>query len=347
MMTAAQETIDTPAGASPVELIMGLSLSYLVSRSLHVATELGIADLLRDGPRTVGDLASKVGAHPHSLFRLLRTLAAHGIFAEDEHGRIVMTPASALLQQGLMRDGVLLCGEVAGDGSWWNAVGAMRHSVMTGQPVFAHQQGQPFFDYIRLRPECGSWFDRGMANFAAVENPSIANAYDFARFDHIVDVGGGQGGMLAEILTCYPTVYGTLFDLPHVVRNPASLGRDLLAGRWRVVGGDFFQSVPSGGDAYVIKRILHDWSDEQCVRILRCCAASMNHDTPLLVVEAVVSPGNRPHPAKVMDILMMIFGEGRERSELEFGELFEKAGLKLRNITPTASALAVLEVTRA
>lgn len=341
------ETVDTPASTSPVEVIMGLSLGYLVSRSLHVATELSIADLLKDGPMAVDELAAKVGAHPNSLYRLLRTLASFGIFGEDEHGRFAMTSAAALLQQGVMRDGVLLCGEVAGDGSWWNAVGALRHSVMTGLPAFAHQQGQNFFDYVRDRPECGRWFDRGMANFATAENPAIAEAYDFSRFGQIVDVGGGQGGMLAEILARYPRVRGMLFDLPQVVRHPAYLDKDQLTGRWRAIGGDFFQSVPTGGDAYMLKRILHDWSDEQCVRILRCCAESMDKDTPLLVVEAVVSPGNQPHPSKVMDILMMIFGEGRERSEREFCELFERAGLTLHNITPTPSTLAVLEVTRA
>lgn len=347
MTTAMHETVDRLACISPVELIMNLSLSYLVSRSLHVVAELGIADLLRDGPKTIETLASQLGAHPQSLFRLLRTLAAHGIFAEDAYGRFTLTPAAALLQQGVMRDGVLLCGEVTGDGSWWNAVGALRHSVMTGQPAFEHQQGQRFFDYVHDHPECGTWFGRGMANFATAENPVIAEAYDFSRFKQLMDIGGGQGGMLAEILARYPTVRGTLFDLPHVIQDPAGLQKNPLAGRWRTVEGDFFHSVPTGGDAYLLKRILHDWSDEQCVRILRSCAKVMSPTTMLLVIEAVVPPGNQPHPAKVMDMLMMVFGEGRERSEQEFTELFHQAGLKLRTIIPTRSTLTVLEVIRA
>jgi O-methyltransferase domain/Dimerisation domain len=343
----ASEMADTRPGPSPVEVIMNMALGYLVSRSLHVATELRIADLLQDGPKTVEDLASSTGAHRESLYRLLRTLAAQGIFAEDDHGRFVTTPAAALLQQGVMRDGVLLCGEVSGDGSWWNAVGALRHSIMTGAPAFNRQHGMGFFNYLGDHPECRQWFDRGMANFAEAENPAIAGAYDYSRFSHIVDIGGGQGGLLAEILKLHPNVRGTLFDLPEVVRTPAYLSKEAFPERWATVGGDFFQSVPTGGDAYILKRILHDWSDEQCVRILRCCREVMGDSARLLVVDVVVPAGNVPHPGKVMDILMMVIAEGRERTEQEFRALFGKAGLKLTNITMTPSTLGIVEAIRA
>jgi O-methyltransferase domain/Dimerisation domain len=339
----ANESVDTRPKASPVEIIMNMALGYLVSRSLHVATELGIADLLKDGPKTVEDLAASTGAQRESLYRLLRTLASQGVFAEDEHGRFLTTPAAALLQQGVMRDGVLLCGEVTGDGSWWNAVGALRHSIMTGEPAFQRQHGMGFFDYIDEHPACRQWFDRGMANFAEAENPAIAGAYDYSRFDHIVDIGGGQGGLLAEILKLHPNVEGTLFDLPEVIRNPAYLSKEAHVERWATVGGDFFQSVPTGGDAYVLKRILHDWSDEHCIQILRCCRAAMSPQARLLVVDVVVPAANIPHPGKVMDILMMVFAEGRERTEKEFKTLFEKAGLKLTKITMTPSTLAIVE----
>jgi hypothetical protein len=322
---------------------MNMALGYLVSRSLHVATELGIADLLNDGPKTIEELASRTGAHRESLYRLLRTLAAQGVFAEDDRGRFVTTPAAALLRQGVMRDGVLLCGEVTGDGSWWNAVGALRQSVMTGEPAFHRQHGMGFFDYLRDHPECGHWFDRGMANFATAENPAIAAAYDFSRFGQIVDVGGGQGGLLAEILRFHPMVRGTLFDLPQVIQNPAFLYEEAFAGRWTAASGDFFQFVPSDADAYVLKRILHDWSDVQCVRLLRCCRAAMGAHARLLVVDAVLPADNAPHPGKVMDILMMVFAEGRERTEQEFKDLFGQAGLRLSRITSTASTLAIVE----
>lgn len=342
-MASSNEMADTRSGSSPVDVIMGMALGYLLSRSLHVATELGIADLLKDGPKTIEELASSTGAHRDSLYRLLRTLAAQGIFAEDEHGRFVTTPAAELLQQGILRDGVLLAGEGTGDGSWWQAVGNLRHSIMTGEPAFNRQHGMGFFDYLLDHPECAQWFDRGLANFTTLENPAIAGAYDFARFGHIVDVAGGQGGLLAEILKLHPNVRGTLFDQPEVVRNPAYFSQEAFAERWATVGGDFFHSVPTRGDAYVLKRILHDWSDEQCVRILRCCRAAMGDRARLLVIDAVLPVGNAPHFGKVIDIYMMVFAEGRERTEQEFRDLFGEAGLHLTTVTTTPSSLAIIE----
>lgn len=332
---------------SPVEIVMNMALAYLVSKSLHVATELGIADMLRDGPKSIDVLATRTGAHRESLHRLLRTLASHGVFSEGEPGYFSPTAASELLRQDFMRDGVLLCGEVTGDGSWWSAVGDLRHSVMTGEPAFDRHHGMGFFDYLSHHPECGRWFDRGMANFASAENPAIAGAYDFARFERVVDVGGGQGGLLAEILRHHGGVRGTLFDLSEVVRNPVYLSSLGLPARWTADSGDFFQAVPAGADAYVLKRILHDWSDEHCVRILRCCRAAMGRQAKLLVVDAVLPAGNASHPGKVMDILMMVFGKGRERAESEFAALFEQAGLRLSGIISTPSALAILEASPA
>ncbi|NOT54278.1 MAG: SAM-dependent methyltransferase [Deltaproteobacteria bacterium] len=342
-MAVPREMMETHSDTSPVDLIMGMALGYLVSRSLYVATELGIADLLKDGARRLEELASATGTHQESLYRLLRTLAAHGVFAEESPRRFVLTPAAVLLQDGAMREGVLLCGEVTGDGSWWNAVGALRHSVMTGEAAFHRQQGMGFFDYLGLHPQCHAWFDRGLANFATAENPAIAGAYDFSRFDSIIDLGGGQGGLLAEILKRCPTLRAILFDQPQVVKTPTYLTKEKFGDRWTTVGGDFFQSVPKGGDAYVLKRILHDWSDDQCVRILRCCREAMDTNTRLLVIDAVVPLGNVPHPGKVMDMLMMIFGEGRERTREEFGQLFAQAKLQLATITTTPSPLSILE----
>ena len=328
---------------SPVETIMNLALGYLLSRSLYVATELGIADLLKDGPQSLEHLAAATNAQPQSLYRLLRTLAAQGVFVENESGHFCSTPAAALLQQGVMRDGVLFCGEVAGDGSWWNAVGKLRHSVMTGEPAFNHQHGMDFFAYLAHHPQCSEWFDRGMANFATAENAAIVEAYDFSRFSHIIDVGGGQGGLLAEIIKRSANAHGTLFDQPHVVHNPMYLRNTGIDDRWTTFGGNFFEAVPKDGDVYILKRILHDWSDEQCLRILRCCREALDAHARLLVIDAVVPSGNTPHPSKVMDILMMVFGEGRERTAEEFSRLFAQVGLQMTGVTITPSTLAIVE----
>lgn len=329
--------------SNAIEIVLGTALGYLVSRSLHAAAELGIADTLKTSAKTVDEIAAAVGAKPESLYRVLRVLAMHGIFAEGDGKTFSLTPAAELLQTGAMRDGVLLCGEVAGDGSWWNAAGILKDSVTTGEPAFEKMYGRGFFEYIESRPPCREYFDRGMANFSTGENAAIAGSYDFSNFREIVDIGGGQGGFLAEILKCCPRATGTLFDLSAVVDNPVYLSDADFNGRWKKYSGDFFTAVPDSADAYILKRILHDWSDERCLEILRACRRAMRDDSVLLVVDSIIPSGNTPHPGKVMDILMMIFGEGRERTEADFQNLFEAAGLKLSKITPTPTALTVIE----
>jgi hypothetical protein len=186
-----------------------------------------------------------------------------------------------------------------------------------------------------------------MSNFASAEDPAIAAAMDFSRFAHVVDVGAGQGGLLAQVLQRHAGVRATLYDRPEVARNPAALlvateAQPSLKGRWVVQEGDFFELVPARADCYVLKRILHDWGDEDCVRILTRCREAMAPGGTLLVVDAVLPEGNAPHPAKVMDILMMVLAGGRERRAPEFAGLLERAGLRLEGISPTASALSVI-----
>jgi hypothetical protein len=236
-----------------------------------------------------------------------------------------------------------MVGDMAGDGSWWSAVGHLRHSVLTGEPVFNYVHGMGFFEFLTQHPEAGKWFDRGLANFATPENVAIVGAYDFTPFQRVVDVGGGQGGLLAEIMKAHPAVRGTLYDRDEVVQEPAYLTDAGLINRCEIVGGDFFKSVPTGGDAYILKRILHDWSDQRCVQILRTCREAMDEKTRILVVDAVVPPGNESHPNKVMDILMMALVEGRERTEEEFRELYRQAGLRLTKVVATPSVLSIVE----
>ena len=331
---------------SPQEAILNLALGYLASRGLHVATELGIADLLKDGPKSIAELARATGAHQHSLYRLLRMLAGHGVFAEEPSGQFRLTPMASVLQVGAagsVHDAVQMIGDMAGDGSWWAAVGHQRHSVMTGESGFTYVHGMGFFDYLAQHPEAGTWFDRGLANFATVENAAIVSSYDFGQFRRVVDVGGGQGGFLTEVLKAFPGVTGVLYDRPQVIQEPTYLTAAGLMARCEIVGGDFFQTVPGGGDIYVLKRILHDWSDERCLLILRACREAMGNNARLLVVDAVVPSGNDPHPSKIMDMLMMALLEGQERTEQEFRELYRQAGLQLTRVVPTPSVLSIVE----
>jgi hypothetical protein len=331
---------------SPPEVIFSLALGYLASRSLHVANELGIADLLKDGPQSIEELARATGAQQQSLYRLLRMLAGHGVFAEEPPGRFRLTPAAAMLQKGSpgsLHDAVAMVADLVGDGSWWNAVGHLRHSILTGEPCFNYMHGMDFFEFLTQHPEAGKWFDRGLANFATPENAAIVGAYDFTPFQRVVDVGGGQGGLLAEILRIYPAVKGTLHDRTEVVKEPAYLTGAEYIDRCEIVGGDFFKTVPTGGDAYILKRILHDWNDQRCLEILRTCRDAMREKTRILVIDAVVPPGNEAHPSKIMDILMMTLVEGRERTEEEFRDLIRQAGLKLTRVIATPSVLSIVE----
>jgi hypothetical protein len=337
---------ETGAAETPEQVILGLALSYLPSRALHVANELGIADLLKDGPRSIDDLSRATGAHQQSLYRLLRVLAGLGIFAEESPGRFMLTSSAAMLESGVSRslhDAVMMVGDMTGDGSWWTAAGYLNHSVRTGEPAFNRIHSTAFFEYLSQHPEASRWFDRGLANFATPENTSIVGAYDFRRFRNIVDVGGGQGGFLAEVLKAYPSVRGTLCDRSAVVAEPYYLRAAGVIDRCEVVAGDFFKSVPTGGDAYILKRILHDWNDDSCVQILRRCRDVMDARARILVVDAVVPSGNEPHPSKVMDILMMLLVEGRERMEQEFLKLFQLAGLRLTKVVATPSVLSIIE----
>ena len=247
-----------------VERLFGLMWGWRASRAIHVAAELGIADLLQDGPKTIDQLATATGAHRQSLYRLLRMLAGYGVFAEDRDGHFKLTPAAALLQTGAMRDAARVMNEAE-----WNAYGNLLYSVKTGQPAFQHVYGMGSWEYYKAHPELQVRFDRGMANFAKAENPVVAGSYDFGKFRRIVDVGGGRGGLHAEILKIYPSVKAVLFDQPQVVENPEYLRAAGVLDRCEVVGGNFFESVPKGGDAYVLKRIMESWNDDTSVGILK------------------------------------------------------------------------------
>jgi hypothetical protein len=210
---------------------------------LHVANEPGIADLLKDGPRSIEELARATGAHQQSLYRLLRMLAGCGVFVKESLGSFRLNPAAASLQIGVpesLHDAVKMVGDMTADGSWWNAAGHLRHSVLTGEPAFNYVHIEGFFEHLTQHPEAGEWFDRGLANFAAPENAAIVGAYNFAPFHSIVDVGGGQGGFLAEVIKAYPSIKGTLYDRPEVVREPAYLTASGLSNRVEIVGGEFF-----------------------------------------------------------------------------------------------------------
>ena len=327
------------ASAELLRLISGFQLS----QALHVAAVLGIADLLHGGPRTANDLAAATKTNPLALYRLLRALASVGVFREEANRNFVQSPMSEFLRRD--KPGSLNgLAHLYGTESYGRAWGDLMHGIKTGVIPFDHAHGESVWAFRSARPDESALFDRTMAGTTERVTAATLAAYDFGRFGTIVDVGGGQGAFLIDILTAHPAARGILFDQPHVAGPAAeALRKRGLAGRCEIVGGDFFGNVPAGGDAYILKRILHDWDDAASLAILRACRRAMKPGTTLIVVEQVVGPPNEDPGSKFMDLNMLVITGGIERTEAEYGALFEQAGFKLTRTVPTDSPVAVVE----
>jgi hypothetical protein len=312
---------------------------------VFVAARLGIADALAKGPLTPAAIAKKVGADAGALRRLLRALASVGVFAERPDGRYRLTPVAATLRgdvPGSLRN--FACMMV--DGYNWNAWRELLHGARTGDLAFDHVHGMPIFEYLRQHPEEDRLFSASMASISGPENDAVARAFDFSRFATLVDVGGAHGHLLATVLRRHRRLRGILYDQPQVVaaaRDSGFVTAPEVAGRCTLQGGDFFRDVPHGADAYMMKYILHDWSDEQSERILSHCRAALAPGGRVLVLEHVIRPGNAPDWGKLLDINMLVLTGGRERTRAEFAALFARAGLRLLRVHKTKAALRVLE----
>ena len=307
---------------------------------------LGIADLLREGPKGAEQLATEARVHAPSLYRVLRALAGVGIFAEGEDGRFGLTPMAEPLRSDApdsLRDYILLVGE-----EWnWRLWPHLLHSVETGRPVFERVHGMWLFDHLARHPEAAAIFDAAMTSRSGQENEVIASTYDFSGLRTVVEVGGGHGSLLASILRTNPGLRGILFDQPQVVAEARHrLDAAGLKGRWEAVAGNFFDSVPAGGDAYLLKRVIHDWDDERAVAILRNCQRAMAEGGRLLVIELVIPTGNEPSFSKLSDLVMLVQTGGQERTEAEYRTLLDAAGLAPTAVTPTRALVSMVEGVR-
>jgi O-methyltransferase domain/Dimerisation domain len=325
--------------------MLKLIAAYWQSQLVFVAAKLGVADVLIAGPLTAEEIARRVGADGPTLRRLLRALASLGVFARDSLDRYRLTPMAQTLRSdhpdSLRNFALMLV-----DGYNWDAWGALEHAVKTGESAFEHVHGMPIFPFMQAHPDKESMFSASMASLSALENGAIARAYKFGKLRKLVDVGGAHGHLLATILRLHIKVQGVLFDQPQVIEAAADTGfitASDVRGRCETQSGDFFASVPAGADAYVMKYILHDWEDENCIRILTNCRAAMSEDGRVLVVDRVLRGANRPDWSKLLDINMMVVPGGRERTKEEFRRLFMRAGLKLKRVIRTASPLKILE----
>jgi len=328
--------------------LLNLTAGKWVSQAIGVASELGIADLLKGAPRTAADIARSANASEDGVYRLLRALGSVGLFAETGGRRFRLTPLGRLLRA----DSPQALGGYArftGHESTWRPWGELRHSVRTGEPAFDHVFGLPVFEYLARMPESAGVFDAAMTSISSFESKAVVRAYDFAGIKTLVDVAGGHGLMIATILKANKKMRGILFDLPHVTAGAAALLQSGgVADRCQIVSGDFFTSVPEGGDAYVMKHIIHDWDDERATQVLRNCHRAMQPGGKLLIVDAVIPRGNGAHFGKLLDLEMLVLTpRGRERTQAEFWKLLKRSGFRPRRVVSTDTHLSVVEGVRA
>jgi predicted O-methyltransferase YrrM len=320
----------------------------MTTQLLAVAARLDLADLLDGGPRSVDDLAAATDTHAPSLYRVLRALASLGVFAETQPRHFRLTPLARPLRRDApdsVRDFAVLFGSDWHTRAWSDLL----HSVRTGETAFEHAFGEGMFEHLQAHPERFAAFNDAMTALSRLDVDAILQAYDFSDFDTVVDVGGGHGFLLAEILKAHPSAQGVLLDIPEVAAGARATMREAgVADRCQVVEGDFFERIPEGGDVYLLKLIIHDWDDDRARAILRTCRDAMPGDGTLLVANSVIPPGNDPYIGKLVDVEMLVMTPGgRERTEAEFRELFEEAGFALTRTIPTPSYLYLLEATPA
>jgi hypothetical protein len=338
--------MSTPPAAGSVpaptlaDQLLAMASGAWVTQMIHVAAELGLADALAGGEREVAELAAACGADPDALFRLLRGLASLGIFQETQPRRFALTPLAELLRSD-HPSSLRQFARMLGDEHYlsWND---LLHSVRTGENAFRHRHGCSVFAWYQQHPRRGEIFDGAMTDFSRQETAALLDACDFADAGHLVDVGGGRGALLQQVLRAHGQLRGTLFDQPAVVA-PVAVPAD-LEGRLSVRGGDFFAETPAGADTYLLKHILHDWGDDACRTILTHIRAALAPGGRVLIVEPVIPPGNDPFPGKLLDLNMLVMTEGgRERSAEEYAALLASVGLRLSRIVPTPSAVSVVE----
>jgi O-methyltransferase domain len=330
-----------------------LSGSWL-PQAIYVVAKLKVADLLVDGAKPIGDLAQLTGTHPLSLYRILRTLCSVGVFVEHNDQIFALSPMAEYLRSDVPNS---LCNLAISYGEpWhWQSWGNILIAVKTGTSAFEATFDCDLFQYLEKHPATSQLFDETMEGLASLVNPALINAYDFSSIQTLVDVGSSTGTLTIPLLQHCPELQAVFFDLPHVIANAQqTLDSTILNDpnfknlrqRCHLISGDFFKSIPTGGDAYILKHILHDWDDDRCLTILRNCRQAMTPQSRLLVIERIVPLGNEPSPAKLNDLEMLVLTPGgRERTEAEFIQLFQAADFTLVQIHPTDSPLYIIEAT--
>lgn len=322
---------------SPAQRIIQLAFGFAVSQALSVVADLKIAALLAAGERSVDDLAAATDSDADALYRVMRLLAAEGVFRETDARFFGLTEVGAALHS----EGCAGPGDFIRmlNGQPYLAFARLGHSVRTGLPAFDEVFGKPRFDWLADHPDEAALFQRAMTALGQGANEAVAEAYDFRPFFSVVDVGGGHGQLLSAILARHPHLSGVLFDLP------SGVARGDLP-RTEFVTGSFFESVPAGADVYVLKKVIHDWNDKQAIVILRNCREAMPLNGRVLVAETIIPAGNEPDPIKFIDANMLVVTGGMERTQAEYARLLAAAGLRLERVISTVQPISILEASR-
>jgi hypothetical protein len=329
--------------ATPAQHIVRLAFGFAVSQALRVVADLEIADRLSGGERSVDELAAETSSHADALYRVMRLLAAEGVFRETDARRFGLTEIGEALcsdDRSSPRDLIRMLNQEP-----YLAFARLDHSVRTGLPAFGEVFGKPRFDWLADHPDEAALFQRAMIALNQGSNEAIAEAYDFGPFSRVVDVGGGHGQLLSAILTRHPHISAVLFDLPSGVQMPRS-GAEGSLPRTEFVTGSFFDSVPQGADVYVLKKVIHDWNDKQAAVILRHCRDAMTPHGRVLIAETIIPAGDEPNPIKLIDANMLAVTGGLERTEAEYASLLAAAGLRLKRVISTSGPISVLEACR-
>ena len=324
---------------TPSQQILRMSFGFALSQSLRVVAELGIADLLGGGERSVDELSQATHTNADALYRVMRLLASEGVFREESPRHFSQTELSATLRSDLPaspRDFVRMI-----NGEPFQAFAQLLYSVRTGKPAFDQVFGAPRFEWLGSHPEQAALFQQAMIAFSQGSNEAVADAYDFSSSRCVVDVGGGHGQLLSAILIRNPHLSGILFDLPAGVAA-ARTGAGGALPRCELIAGDFFENVPAA-DTYILKKVIHDWDDERAAIILANCRKAMSANGKVLLAETLFPVGNDPDPIKVLDVNMLTVPGGLERTENQFASLFSVAGLRLERVIATKAPISILE----
>lgn len=344
----AKRRVNQATQSRPYEVLFQMLVGKWITQALGTVVELGVPELLAKGPRRCSDIAREAGVSEDGIYRLLRALASVGLFAESADRRFKLTGMGKLLRNDHPQSLAGMARFIAHD-STWRPWGQLGYSVKTGLPAFDHVFNVPIFKYFSQNPEAAEVFDNAMTSISATEARATTDAYDFKGIKILMDVAGGHGLLLANILRRHKTMRAVLFDLPHVaVGASETFARAGITDRVRIESGDFFKELPSGADAIIMKHILHDWDDDSATRILQACHRALGQRGKVLIVDPIVPAGNAPHYGKLLDLEMLVLTpRGRERTKGEFVKLLSGAGFRLSRVIQTESPFSIIEAVKA